>query len=809
MSRQSSLSIAVSTLLALALLASAHWPAAAGTCEGPAYPQAACCLLSIVPANATKWVDASTPQKSATYGFQVKNTGDSSLPYCDLQLYPWPFGSNWSYNFIPSAPFEVNPNDPPRTVLLVIHPAADAEAKRYTFTLKGRNNSTTNSICINLDVRQYAAVLVMAPPAQGADPGETLEFDFVIRNAGNGKDRFFIDYVMASVPSITPYLKDNNNWTLDLATQKSAIKTVVVPLPFGARTTEGSAGLQLSMQVHSNFNASKSDLNSTLFQISHMYGLSMGVSPPSATLVPGELASFTITVLNLGNGFDNVSLNWTADSDCTGWTVNLRRASLCLLAGRTNSSDMRITPPLDALAGLKIDFKIVARSSGPPVPESPVEVSEPATITILRTPAPIVVLPTMSVHSRPVLPGELAGFTFNILNRGNAEEMVNTTIVEMPAGWTAALDPAGSIRMQPYVTQEVGLSVQASVNHSESLMQSYFVKVQVFYDAGTATINLTFEIPVGPVYELDLAVEGPATANVNPCRSAVQGFALSVTNTGNAADEVQLSLEGECASWGKLDASLLPLACGEQRSVRLVVRVPAGAEPGRGYGLGIVASSLNQPALAKTENVSVVVVRLDVSVVPPGRLEINGIVLNGCNATEGTSLDLAVTARNDGTEPVRPVNVRFYDNGVLFAERNTSAISPLKTARVAVRWSAGTPGLHLLIATLDADGRMAESDEGNNEGAATVMVNAILPREKPPIRSAWVYPAVAVGLLIVAAVAAYANVARRPKHDKELYASIYGRKEGGETRLQLVAERAEVERRARGKGGGGFGPSLP
>jgi uncharacterized membrane protein len=808
MSRQSSLSIAVSTLLALALLASAHWPAAAGTCEGPAYPRAAYYLLSIVPANATKWVDASTPQKSATYGFQVKNTGDSDLAFCDLVLSPWPFGDKWSYNFIPSAPFEVSPSET-KTILLVIYPAPDAEAKRYTFSLKGRNNSTGNSIQINLDVRQYANVLVKAPPAQTADPGETLEFGFEIRNTGNGKDRFFVVSVEAGLKSIQPYLKDGNNWTLDLAAGKSVIKTVVAPLPFDARTTEGTSGIQLSMTVRSNINASQQDIAWTFIQINHLYDIVLDVSPPSARVLPGEMAAFTITVLNLGNGNDNVSLDMTAKFNGSGWNIDLQRASLCLRAGSSNSTGLKITPPLDALAGSKFDFDIVACSAGPPNPETPIERSETVSITILKTPVPIVVHPTVFVHPRSIFPGEPVLFTFNISNRGNAEELVNLTIVEIPSGWHVTPDLSGNIRIPPYCTQEAGLSVQSSVDRNESLMQSYYVKAQVVNAAGTATVNLTFEVPVGPLYEWELAVEGPAMAKVNPSAGALQGFALSLKNTGNAPDEVQLSLEGECASWGRLDASLLPLACGEHRSVRLAVRVPAGAEPGRGYVLRILASSLNQPALVKETGVTVVVIRLDVSVVPPGRLEINGIVLNGCNATQGARLDLAVTARNDGTELVGPVNVRFFDNGVLFAERNTSAIGPMKTARVAVVWSARTLGVHVLTAKLDADGRLAEADEGNNEGAATVVVNEVLPREKPPPPAGWVQPALVIVLVFLAAAAAYVGYARRPGRDRELYESVYRREGGGDTRLQLVAERAEVERRARGKGGGGFGPSLP
>jgi uncharacterized membrane protein len=790
-------------LLALVLLLGALAPAvSAGPSEGPASPRAANYLLSIVPTNATKWVDASTPQKSATYGFQVKNTGDSSLPYCDLQLYPWTFGDKWSYNFIPSAPFEVNSGET-KTVLMVVYPAAEAEAKRYTFSLQGKGTGViTNKISVNLDVKQYADVLVKAPPPQAANPGETLEFNFEIQNTGNGKDRFFITYVEASVSSIQPYLKDNNNWTLDLATGKSVIKTVVVPLPFDAKTTEGSAGLQLSMEVRSNFNQSVTDLNWTLIRIYHIYDLSMGLSPPSATILPGELAEFTVTVLNLGNGMDNVNLNLTSNFDSSGWTVNLQRTSFLLPAGRSNSTKLKITPPLNALRGTNYKFEIISRSSGPLFPETPVERTELLSITISQVRdifAPV----TSFKYNQTVGPGQVARFPFNFTNKGNGEDMVNITVIEKPVGWHATLDFFQNIRMQPYVTQEVSLTVQSSINRNESQRQTYTVRLQIINAAKTSVINLTFDVEVGPVYDWEFTVEEPVKGMVNPYARAVQSFTLSFSNTGNIGDEIQLALTGDYASWGKLDTSALSLAYGERKTVRLAVEVPTSAELGREYGLKIMASSLNQPALVKEASVSVVVIHLDVSVVPADSIEINGQVWKDYKATLGTRLNITVTLRNDGTDSVRLVSVRFYDNDVLFAERNTTTVTPLKTAKFTVSWNATMLGLHILRVKIDATNQLGESNEGNNEGVSTVMVKKEVVNTPPPAAPNWLYPLVVVILLVVAVAVAFVLYARRPKYDKELYESIYGSKGGAEA-SQMAAERAEVERRAREKGEEGY-----
>ncbi len=797
-------------ILALVLLLGALAPAAASLSdEGDASARGgANYQLSIVPTNATKWVDASTPQKSATYGFQVKNIGDSSLPQCDLQLYPWTFPpEKWSYNFIPSAPFEVNANDPPKTILLVIYPDAAAEAKRYTFQLKGKGLGViTNSISINLDIRQYADVLVKAPPPQAANPGETLEFNFEIQNTGNGKDRFFIYSVEAGVSAIFPALKDGNNQTLDLATGKSVIKTVLVPLPYDLKTTEGSAGIQLSMAVRSNFNNTQDDVNWTLIQVYHEYELSMGISPNSAVLLPGELAEFTVTVLNLGNGNDNIGLNLTPNFDSAGWTVNLQRTSFYLPAGRSNSTKLKITPPLNALRGSNYKFDLVARSSGPPFPETPIERSETLGITITQV-REIYAPKTSFAYPQPIGPGQVARFPFNFTNKGNGEDIVNITVLEKPDGWHATLDFFQNIRMQPYVTQEVSLTVQSSINRNESLYQSYYVKLRIVNGAKTSAINMTFEIPVGPIYDWNFIVEEPTKGLVNPYARAVQSFTLSFTNTGNVGDEIQLALSGDYAAWGKLDTSALSLAYGEKKTVRLAVEVPTTAELGREYGLTITAGSLNLPALVKLATVSVTVIHLDVSVVPADSIELNGQVWKDFKTTFGARLNITVTVRNDGTDSVRNVNVKFFDNDVLFADRNTTIINPLKTAKFTVPWNATLLGVHVLRVKVDASSQLGESNENNNEGVSTVMVKQVPPPPPPDIGAGWAYPALVAVLLVVAVAAAYVLYSRRPKYDKELYESIYGRKAGSDAEHQLALERAEVERRAREKGEESYAPS--
>jgi uncharacterized membrane protein len=783
-------------LLLVSLAAANATAGSGGHIEGAASPRGSNYMLSIAAANATQTVNPITQLKSATYGFQVRNTGDTGLPECSLQLTPWSFPPDkWSYNFIPSCPFAVTPGEI-KTVLLVIYPAPDGEAKRWTFTLKGVKDVSSNQISINLDIKQYGGVEVRAPPPQQAFPGDTLYFDFEVVNTGNGKDKFLITSVETGVPSMTPTLTDQSNWTMDLNTQKSMIKRVEVVVPYDMKTSEGSAGYQLSMTARSSFCQTAENTNWTLIQVLHVYDVSVGISPANASMLPGDQAEFTVTILNLGNGYDNITLNLTASFDFSSWTVSLGRNWFNISAGRQNTTKLKVTPPLNALRGSNYKIELTARSSGPPFPELPVERSEPISIVIrqvkeLRAPALNYTAPS------PIGPGEVVRFGFNFTNKGNGEDMVNITVIQKPLNWYASLDFYQNIRVQPYVTQEVSLTVQASVNRNESLYQNYAVVLQIANADRSSVLNLTFNIPMRPVYDWELTVDEPRGL-VNPYANPKYSFNLLFGNIGNVGDEVQLSLGGEFAAWGKLDTTALSLSYGEHKSVRLAVEVPQSAEVGRDYGLKVTAISQNRPDIIKEYSVAVAIVHQDVSVVPAGSLEINNDVWKDFKTTLGSKLNITVTIRNDGTVPLRAVNVKFFDNDVVFAERNSSTIQPLGTARFIVPWEALTLGPHAIRATADPGNALGEVNEINNDGISNIVVKN--PPPPPPLdigSGGWLYTLLVIVLISAAAGGAYILYQRRPKYDKELYESIYGKKgEAAGEDAKLAADRAEVEKRA-------------
>jgi uncharacterized membrane protein len=718
--RSSNFTVGIRSIVAVLLSSGLLLGGEAGICisaadEGGAFPRAAYYELSIAPENATKYIDPSTSVKSASYRFQVRNTGDSSLPYCNLALSPWDFPpDSWSYNFIPSAPFDVEVGSSV-SVSLVILPAVDAEAKRYAFQLQGKGAGVnSNSITIYLDILQYANLLVKAPPVQSAYPGQTLEYVFEIVNTGNGKDEFIVTDVECSVTALTPYLKDGDNRTGDVGYKQSVNKTVVVVIPPGAKTTEGSAGLQLALWARSAFNSSRDDINWTLLQISHVYGLDLNILPPEATLVGGETAVFNISVVNLGNGKDNITLELTPRFDMQSWTVYLGTRWFFLPAGGCATTNLTMVPPEMAPPGT-YGLTLSAQCSGPPYPENPVRRYASINITVpqlRRLSAPKLDF----VAPEPIAAGDTVVFGFSFDNLGNSEETVDIAVVEKPRNWGAVIDVPERLSLAPGMTRWLNLTVLAPFDRNESPPGDYFVSLRVASADRSEVLDFSFLVARRPFHEWGLLATGAREAVLYPGVRAVHNFTFEVANTGDAAEEIRFTIRGDRSGWGMLQPGSISLGPGEKKTLNLTVTVPEGTEGGQRFAFDVTAASKDGAVDAKTLDFLIVVVVVELRAVT-GSLS---FFPSGPEA--GMSVRIRVKVENSGADPARNVTVAFLGPDMkLIGMRNLSSISR-GDGQVSVEfdWDGVSEGQNNISVVVDPDGIIPEPDKANNRISAVV-----------------------------------------------------------------------------------------
>ena len=697
----------IAVLLSVVLLAGGNL----GNCaersnEGGTNARAADYELSIAPENATMAVNASTPIKSATYHFQITNTGDTSLPPCDLVLSPWDFPpEDWSYNFIPSMPSNIEVGKT-NTVLLVIYPAADAEAKRYTFAVKGASGVSSNSISVNLDVLQYGGVLVKSPPQQVADPGQTLEFVFEFTNTGNGKDRVLITSIDSTSSALTVYLKDGNDLTDEVGYHQSTNKTVVVVLHSDVLTTEGSAGYQLVLTACSNFTPTLADNNWTLIHVNHLFNISLSLSLQQLSLLPGEFGDIGVTVQNLGNGWDDITLNLSAGFDADGWELSLDKTKFNLTDQASDTTKLRISSPPDALFGIRTII-VFARSSGPA--NSPIERNVTLEITISQVRG--LFAPRLEFTATgPVRKGDTVWFSFNFTNTGNLEELVDLAFFDVPLNWTVGIDCPSEIHMPAGCLKQIDLTVQVASNRAEASNGTYRIKLQVANPDRSAMLNFSFEIIIPHYYNWELTAEGSTTARLMPGINNIANFTLVFTSIGDNGDYIGLAQSGNGSAWGRLETSGFPLPVDGIRKLNLTVEVPGDAEVGRRYGLKVTAASHNNMDLTEWLDFTITVIRVDLEVVE------SSLTIEPKEAEVGTPVRVSAIVRNLGSVEARFVEVAFFGPwGNLIEKKILDSLAPQNgSAVVDTNWSLWE-GENEITVKVDPNSTIVEMDKGNNE----------------------------------------------------------------------------------------------
>jgi len=97
---------------------------------------------------------------------------------------------------------------------------------------------------------------------------------------------------------------------------------------------------------------------------------------------------------------------------------------------------------------------------------------------------------------------------------------------------------------------------------------------------------------------------------------------------------------------------------------------------------------------------------------------INGPVLPGHNSTHGYvvchNYAYTVTITNQGQIASGPCQATLRDNGVIVDTQSVPALAPGQSCQVTFNWHPTTSGSHTLTVTIDSNGAVGESDEGNN-----------------------------------------------------------------------------------------------
>jgi uncharacterized membrane protein len=412
------------------------------------------------------------------------------------------------------------------------------------------NNSCLAHVLITTGVEVH-----VTPNIQENVQGENSTFTITVMNKGNVPDGFDLSW------SDTENWGDNisllsTNLQIDVGGEDSTSLLVHIPDNANPGTVDN-----ISVTARSQQDAGVTNSDTCAVNVVFSRQVSVSISPAENGIIPGGTLTYTVIVRNIGDNSDNYILE---ASDNLGWGPSLSDNSLENLApGGTRIIGLIVTVPSDAAPGAEDNITVTATSL----------TNENFTSSTTCTARSIAIIRSVSVtispSTRDGMQGETSNFTIIIKNLGNVGDNYNLTLTDN-AGWNPSISGT-TVEIPVGENRSVTLSVTVPDNAAPQTMDKITVTVASQVNASvsnsascqvTALILRGVMITISPDYGTGAA-------------GAILNYTVKVTNTGRAAENYSLVVNGTTGWRTSILPSSLALAPGESGEATLSITVPS------------------------------------------------------------------------------------------------------------------------------------------------------------------------------------------------------------------------------------------
>jgi immune inhibitor A len=416
----------------------------------------------------------------------------------------------------------------------------------------------TLTIDIKMIVDEVVSLRWGNVPGESIVPGGTVAYELLLFNEGNSDVEVLLGY---QAPT---------GWVLDFEGGENMTIAAFQVVTINATVTapdEVEAGSKelIKLTVSRWARYFETDITVTVEQLYHL--AAGGDSDIFAD--PGERTLFTVSVTNLGNGADRVTMGVVGN----GWETDVTPNLIDLGwhdVDRTREVMVHMTPPSDSEAFDENTVTVTFTSSNG-------EITATHDITLSVNPVTSFRVET-EVVADLVDPGDpaknRATYFVHVDNTGNLEDLFHIGLVDLPDGWTSEFEsrmlsvPANKRRMMEF-------HIMPPSGDSPTHAGTFTFKVHVASELGSSS-------PIEAVLAVTVATNrGHSIRPLEPSYSAPSGseltFRVLVVNEGNVAEVVSLSAVGEFESYSfeHLEVSLEPFG---QRVVNLTVELASVTE---------------------------------------------------------------------------------------------------------------------------------------------------------------------------------------------------------------------------------------
>ncbi len=623
------------------------------------------------------------PGATAFFDLQVLNHEDTALDVSLAATLP----AGWSASFDNGSgwPKEV-PAGGATAVSLGITAPDDAEAVETAHAvIEATSGSRLARFHANITVNQDFGVAVAMPPEAKLLGNVSTTLRFTVTNNGNGADSLEITVGGAWVSGSTE--------ALSFAPFESRELTVIANPGMEAPGTLA----QLTVDARS-LTADEAGLDVTASNSSALVATGLQLlAAPEGPVAPGETVQFLLGAVALYDpGSATTRLVVEAQGDDAGWATvagieNFEgRDTLIVKVGVPEIVTVNVTVPADASAGAHA-ITLRVEDNEEPAHVSTValefEVSQSHGLELLLVSGPAT-----------VAPGGEANWLVDLRNSGNGNDSASFTLEGLPAGWNASFTPDNATLG---AGASAGIGLRVSVG-SDATAGNHGLTL-VAQGAGANT-SLPLELNVSSTRGVSLVMTDSASQSGRAGQTVF--YRYTVTNSGNAADTIELDASGLLATQGSavLDWTVATLGAGVEKPGYLRITVPDGSGPWSGT---LSARSSSDPAVVDT-----VALTLASESVSDAYLE--ELRISPSSPEEGDRVTASVTVLAGGAD-LESVYVGFYLDGTFIGGERVNQIAAGWRDKVVTVSFDATGGSHHLEAVIDPDNEVAESDESNNE----------------------------------------------------------------------------------------------
>jgi hypothetical protein len=369
----------------------------------------------------------------------------------------------------------------------------------------------------------------------------------------------------------------------------------------------------------------------TILTLPPVYGVELTPSSQSKTVSAGEKATFALTVKNIGNINDIISLTLTGDHSDWG---TLSQTALDLNPSASQAFTLEVNVPEGTPDG-NYKINVTATSNG-----DPEKYATATTTTKVASVASYGVELYSSSNSKTTNPGKTVSYTITVKNTGNTDDNIQLSKSGTDSDWGTLSQTSLSLTVGS--TKDITLTVQVPSDASEG-DHPINVKGTSKGDGSVySEITLTTKVEAF-IYDVELE---PKNQEETLEKGESVQFTIKVKNAGNTEETIKLTInaDDDWKNWAYLDDYTIDLVDGDYQDVILTVDIPSSATVST-YDFKVKGTLKSDSSIFDEAEVSV-------NVIEPSAITITGIMHSPSNPTENDEITVTATVTGNNIQSV-------------------------------------------------------------------------------------------------------------------------------------------------------------